>query len=152
MQPYNRSTMNAEEEAHWKAFGSWLKRERKERRISRRVLCEHELVSIRPVQLQRIEEGETRTRRIVVMGLARALGLDENEALSRAGFLPSAAGENARLVSDLMTLPQETQEFISQLIEVLKHGKKTEPRIHEGRGSVPIGPSWPIRKSSALGR
>jgi hypothetical protein len=95
--------------------------------------------------LQRIEEGETRTRRIVVEGLARALGVDENEALSRAGFLPSAPGQNARLLSEVMTLPPESQEFISRLIEVLKGSKTTEPRLVEGRASVPIGPSWPKR-------
>jgi hypothetical protein len=141
--------MTPEEEAHWKAFGGWLKGERKRRRVSRRVLCENELVSIRPVQLQRIEEGETRTRRIVVEGLARALGLDENEALSRAGFLPSAPGQNARLLSEVMTLPPESQEFISRLIEVLKGSKRTEPQPVEGRTSVPIGPSWP--KNAARG-
>jgi hypothetical protein len=141
--------MNAEEEQHWKAFGSWLKSERKRRRISRRVLCENELVAIRPVQLQRIEEGETRTRRIVVEGLARAMGLDENEALSRAGFLPSAPGQNARLLSEVMTLSPESQEFIARLIEVLKGSKTTEPRPVEGRASVPIGPSWP--KTAARG-
>jgi hypothetical protein len=149
MQPYNRSTMSPEEEAHWKAFGGWLKSERKRRRVSRRVLCENELVSIRPVQLQRIEEGETRTRRIVVEGIARALGLNENEALSRAGFLPSAAGANARLAAEVMTLPPESQEFISRLIEVLKGSKRTEPQPVEGRASVPIGPSWP--KTAARG-
>jgi hypothetical protein len=150
MKPYNPTTMTPEEEAHWKAFGGWLKSERKRRRVSRRVLCENELVSIRPVQLQRIEEGETRTRRIVVEGIARALNLDENEALSRAGFLPTAAGsENAKLLSELMTLPPESQEFISKLVEVLKGSKRTEPRVVEGRSSVPIGPSWP--KNAARG-
>jgi helix-turn-helix protein len=120
LKPYSTVKMSVEEETQWKAFGAWLKNERKRRRLSRRVVCLNPAVFIKPVHLQRIEDGETRTRRTVIESLAKAIGFDADEALNRAGFAPSGGPlpkETNRLISKIKVLSDEEQGDLEAVID-----------------------------------
>ncbi len=65
-------------------FGRWLRSKREERKLSRAELSR--LADISDMQIYRIEQGETGSKRETLRLLANALQIDENEVLRRAGF------------------------------------------------------------------
>lgn len=76
--------MIKKQESHWKQFGSWLRRQRRNANLSQKALAE--AIGISEVQLARIEKGESGTRRGTVIEISKALDIDHVEALYFAGF------------------------------------------------------------------
>ncbi|HEX8773743.1 MAG TPA: helix-turn-helix transcriptional regulator [Pyrinomonadaceae bacterium] len=68
----------------WKEFGAWIQRERELAGLKQDQVAAK--VGIHPVQLSRIENGESGTKRDTVIALACAIDINEAEALQRAGF------------------------------------------------------------------
>jgi transcriptional regulator with XRE-family HTH domain len=75
---------NFSSDQHWREFGLWLKRERERAGLTQREVAGK--VKIHPVQLSRIENGDSGTRRETVFALAAAIGFDLREGLRKAGF------------------------------------------------------------------
>lgn len=84
--------MAASSERQWKRFGSWLKQERERAGKSQKELAR--LAGIHPVQISRIETGESGTKIETLDALIVALKLDKEKAYKTAGFIPEIISES----------------------------------------------------------
>ena len=77
-------------------FGRWMQAERESKGIMQKFVADK--INITVTQLSRIENGKSGTERDTVILWARAVGVDENEALRR--FKPENSNEETHDVLD----------------------------------------------------
>lgn len=77
----------SQEEDSRREFGQWLRQERESRRLTRAYVTKAADVS--DMTLYRLETGEGGSKRETVRAIARAIGVDENTALLKAGYAPT---------------------------------------------------------------
>lgn len=99
-------------------FGKWLEdaRRAKRSRVIDEPLTQVEvarLAGISRVNYSSIENGNAGVSYEMVQRVARALQLDEHEALIRAGFNPGIMEEMLPLCLKLIQLPEEAQKMIA---------------------------------------
>lgn len=78
----------------WKEFGPWLRRQREMSGKQRKWVADE--IGIHPVQLARIETGESGTRKDTLDALIACLGLNAEETYIRAGLWPKSIEEIER--------------------------------------------------------
>lgn len=88
----------------WRNFGSWIRSHREARGKTQAEVAK--AVNKHVVQISRIENGESGTKRDTVLLLAYALNIDPFEALEQAGFKAPApdGGRDGYAMSDLSRL------------------------------------------------
>ena len=125
--------LTTEEQQRWKAFGFWLRDERKKRHLTRREVCEPEGVQwMHPVQLARIEAGASRTSREKIERLAKEIGCDLTEALDRAGYAPlHETTIEARIYRKLQELTPERQADVERMIDVWMKDRHYVVMMHD---------------------
>ena len=108
--------LTTEEQQRWKAFGFWLRDERKKRHLTRREVCEPEGVQwMHPVQR-----------------LAKEIGCDLTEALDRAGYAPlHETTIEARIYRKLQELTPERQADVERMIDVWMKDRHYVVMMHD---------------------
>lgn len=118
--------------ALWQSFGKWIKARREREGVKQIDLAES--VGIHPVQLSRIENGVTGTRRGTLIKLAHALRLDMREAFNRAGYDLASLQQSPNIVQRklldyLNDLPFDQQQDLLAMAKLLwsRHGQPDDP-------------------------
>lgn len=133
----------------WREFGQWIKQCRENAKLSNPSLTQERVAQkagISVVQLSRIENGESGTKRDTIIALARVIGISEAEAMDRAGFgEPKRTGskkdtEHEREKSLLLwmfdDLPRECQLDVLASVTGIHQRRSMSARIvekHEAR-------------------
>jgi transcriptional regulator with XRE-family HTH domain len=78
-----------DQKAIWREFGPWLRRQREIVGKTRKEVAAE--VDIHPVQLARIETGESGTRQDTLDALIQCLNLDPEDTYNHAGLRPESS-------------------------------------------------------------
>lgn len=87
------NVMTEQTDKRWKQFGTWLSQQRKQVKKSQKEVALS--AGLHVVQLSRIENGESGTKKETLDALIKALRLDPGEAYRQAGFMPASTGPMA---------------------------------------------------------
>lgn len=84
----------------WREFGAWMRSRREGLRMSQEVAAGK--AGMARQQWYRIEKGESGTKRSTIERIARALQVNTNEALQRAGFSSGDRPDDTELTIDMI--------------------------------------------------
>src|SRR5436190_1719812 len=112
-----------EKDAHWQAFGKWLRAQRRAADLTQDQVATR--AGIHVLQVGRIEKGESGTKRETVLALANAIGADRDIALNKAGYAavspdhPLYGPGNIEIFDEvrkkLLKVPKNLAEFLEAL-------------------------------------
>lgn len=118
------SNVDEKTKAIWKAFGRWFQTKREAVPMTQEYLAEQ--VDMNVKTLSRIENGDP-TKRATVIKLAKAIGLDENEALRQTIFAPTDIKPYPKeLIMDYDGFDDDDLKDIAAYIEFRKIRKESE--------------------------
>lgn len=114
---------NGSSSSLWRDFGSWVREHREKARWSQAGAAQR--AGIDRQQWYRIESGKSGTKRDTVLQIAKAISVDPDEALKRAGFSTLDANDDG-LFSGLNRLSPDMQRLARRQIRAIIESLSTE--------------------------
>lgn len=125
-------------------FGNWLREHRKAAGMTQKELNEASGVDI--IHLSRLENGRSGVTPETVRKLAIAIGVDQREALYRAGFGRMTDYPDSEFTMLMDGLNSDQQRIILNAARAIRETMLSAPAANDKRSSAP----GPIRKETAV--